>query len=464
MARIELQDVSKVYTGGVRAVNALSLDIPDGDFMVFVGPSGCGKSTALRMVAGLEDITEGEIRIGDRVVNDMPPKDRDIAMVFQNYALYPHMTVEDNLAFGLQLRKTPKDEQKKRVAEAAKMLALEPFLNRKPAALSGGQRQRVAMGRAIVRNPQAYLMDEPLSNLDAKLRVSMRAQLSSLHERLGVTTIYVTHDQIEAMTLGTRVAVLKDGELMQVDTPQMLFDAPDNLFVATFIGSPAMNLSEAKLVRDQGPALVFADYKVPVPDQLVSTREGLDEYLDKELIVGLRPSSLGGRRLRSPGLAADQGRGRGHRGARLGGERDLPRQGAPGASRRHDRQVRQGRQRRGRSRRAGRRGPEPVDRPGQPQDPSEGRPHHRPGRGHLRVPLLRRGHRLRDRPRHRGRRRPRTAGSEDRRGVTRVAFLGLGRMGAPMAGRLSNAGHDLVVWSRTRAHAEALADRAEVAG
>jgi multiple sugar transport system ATP-binding protein len=292
MARIELEDVSKVYTGGVRAVNALTLDIPDGDFMVFVGPSGCGKSTALRMVAGLEDITEGEIRIGDRVVNDMPPKDRDIAMVFQNYALYPHMTVEDNLAFGLQLRKTPKDEQRKRVAEAAKMLALEPFLKRKPAALSGGQRQRVAMGRAIVRNPQAYLMDEPLSNLDAKLRVSMRAQLSSLHDRLGVTTIYVTHDQIEAMTLGTRVAVLKDGELMQVNTPQMLFDAPDNLFVATFIGSPAMNLSEAKLVRDQGPALVFADYKVPLAEQLVSERQGLDGYFDKDLIVGLRPSSL----------------------------------------------------------------------------------------------------------------------------------------------------------------------------
>jgi multiple sugar transport system ATP-binding protein len=284
--------VSKVYTGGVRAVNALSLDVPDGDFMVFVGPSGCGKSTALRMVAGLEDITEGEIRIGDRVVNDMPPKDRDIAMVFQNYALYPHMTVEDNLAFGLQLRKTPKDEQRKRVAEAAKMLALEPFLKRKPAALSGGQRQRVAMGRAIVRNPQAYLMDEPLSNLDAKLRVSMRAQLSSLHERLGVTTIYVTHDQIEAMTLGTRVAVLKDGELMQVDTPQMLFDAPDNLFVATFIGSPAMNLADAKLVRDQGPAVVFADYKVPLPDQLVADRQGLDQYFDKPLIIGLRPSSL----------------------------------------------------------------------------------------------------------------------------------------------------------------------------
>jgi multiple sugar transport system ATP-binding protein len=292
MARIELQDVSKVYAGGVRAVNALTLDIPDGDFMVFVGPSGCGKSTALRMVAGLEDISEGEIRIGDRVVNDMPPKDRDIAMVFQNYALYPHMTVEDNLAFGLQLRKTPKEEQRKRVAEAAKMLALEPFLKRKPAALSGGQRQRVAMGRAIVRNPQAYLMDEPLSNLDAKLRVSMRAQLSALHERLGVTTVYVTHDQIEAMTLGTRVAVLKDGELMQADRPQELFDAPGNLFVATFIGSPAMNLAEGKLVRDQGPALVFADYKVPVPDSLVSGREGLDRYFDKDIIIGLRPSSL----------------------------------------------------------------------------------------------------------------------------------------------------------------------------
>jgi multiple sugar transport system ATP-binding protein len=240
----------------------------------------------------LEDITEGEIRIGDRVVNDMPPKDRDIAMVFQNYALYPHMTVEDNLAFGLQLRKTPKEEQKKRVAEAAKMLALEPFLKRKPAALSGGQRQRVAMGRAIVRNPQAYLMDEPLSNLDAKLRVSMRAQLAALHERLGVTTVYVTHDQIEAMTLGTRVAVLKDGELMQVNTPQTLFDAPANLFVATFIGSPAMNLAEAKLVKDQGPALVFADHKVPLPQQLVAERQGLEAYFDKQLIIGLRPSSL----------------------------------------------------------------------------------------------------------------------------------------------------------------------------
>jgi multiple sugar transport system ATP-binding protein len=292
MARIDLQEVTKVYGGSVRAVDALTLDIADGDFMVFVGPSGCGKTTALRMVAGLEDITSGTIRIGDRVVNDLPPKDRDIAMVFQNYALYPHMTVEDNLAFGLQLRKTPRDEQRKRVAEAARMLALEPFLKRKPAALSGGQRQRVAMGRAIVRNPQAYLMDEPLSNLDAKLRVSMRAQLAALHERLGVTTIYVTHDQIEAMTLGTKVAVLKDGQLQQVDTPQNLFDHPANLFVATFIGSPAMNLAEAKLVRDGGPAVAFADYRLPVPAEAIAGRAGLDAYFDRQLIIGIRPSNF----------------------------------------------------------------------------------------------------------------------------------------------------------------------------
>jgi multiple sugar transport system ATP-binding protein len=292
MAQIQLNQVSKVYGGTVRAVNALSLDIADGDFMVFVGPSGCGKTTALRMVAGLEDITEGEIRIGDRVVNDLPPKDRDIAMVFQNYALYPHMTVKQNLAFGLQLRKTPREEQERRVQEAARMLALEPFLDRKPAALSGGQRQRVAMGRAIVRNPQAYLMDEPLSNLDAKLRVTMRGQLAALHDRLGVTTIYVTHDQIEAMTLGTKVAVLKDGELQQVDTPQNLFDYPQNLFVATFIGSPAMNLAEAKLVKDGGPAVAFADYKVPVPAEVIAQRPGLERYFDRQVIVGIRPSSF----------------------------------------------------------------------------------------------------------------------------------------------------------------------------
>jgi multiple sugar transport system ATP-binding protein len=214
MASIELDHVTKVYAGGVPAVNALTLDVPDGEFVVLVGPSGSGKSTALRMVAGLEDVTDGEIRIGGRVVNDLPPRDRDVAMVFQNYALYPHLTVAENLAFGLQLHHVPKPEQRRRVAEVAGMLGIEPFLNRKPAALSGGQRQRVAMGRAIVREPQAFLMDEPLSNLDAKLRVSTRAQLEALHDRLGVTTIYVTHDQIEAMTLGSQVAVLKDGQLM----------------------------------------------------------------------------------------------------------------------------------------------------------------------------------------------------------------------------------------------------------
>jgi multiple sugar transport system ATP-binding protein len=292
MARIELQDVTKVYGGNVRAVDSLSLDIADGDFMVLVGPSGCGKTTALRMVAGLEEITSGTITIEDRVVNDLAPRDRDIAMVFQNYALYPHLTVEENLAFGLQLHKVRRQEQRRRVAEVARMLALEPFLERKPAALSGGQRQRVAMGRAIVRNPQAFLMDEPLSNLDAKLRVTMRGQLEALHERLGVTTIYVTHDQIEAMTLASRVAVLKDGQLQQTDTPQNLFDYPANLFVATFIGSPAMNLAEAKLVRDQGPAVVFADDKLPVPEQAVRQRPGLDRYFDQQVIIGIRPTSF----------------------------------------------------------------------------------------------------------------------------------------------------------------------------
>src|SRR6476646_2073970 len=265
MARIELDHVTKVYPGGVPAVDDLSLDIGDGDLMVLVGPSGSGKSTALRMVAGLEEVTSGEIRIGDRVVNDLPPRDRDIAMVFQTYALYPNMTVEENLAFGLRLHKTSKDEQRRRVAEAARILSLEPYLKRKPAALSGGQRQRVAMGRAIVREPQAFLMDEPLSNLDAKLRVPMRASLNQLHERLGVTTVYVTHDQVEAMTLGNRVAVLRDGRLQQVDTPQTLFEAPVNLFVAGFIGSPAMNFVNADLVRDDGAAVSFAGYKLPVP-------------------------------------------------------------------------------------------------------------------------------------------------------------------------------------------------------
>jgi len=303
MAQIVLDQVDKIYSGGVKAVDALSLEIRDGEFMVLVGPSGCGKSTALRSIAGLEEINNGTIVIGERVVNDLPPKDRDIAMVFQNYALYPHMTVEQNLAFGLQLRKTPKNEIKRRVTEAAKMLGLEQYLKRKPAALSGGQRQRVAMGRAIVREPQAFLMDEPLSNLDAKLRVSMRASLNQLHERLGVTTVYVTHDQVEAMTLGHRVCVLRDGRLQQVDTPQKLFDAPVNLFVAGFIGSPAMNFATAKLVRDDGPAVTFAGYKFPVPQSVLTGKPGLDSYFDREVIIGIRPSDFEDAKLAEPDWA-----------------------------------------------------------------------------------------------------------------------------------------------------------------
>ncbi|WP_030923441.1 ABC transporter ATP-binding protein [Streptosporangium amethystogenes] len=293
MASIVLSKVDKIYAGGVKAVNGLDLEIKDGEFMVLVGPSGCGKSTALRMIAGLEDISGGEIAIGDRVVNHLPPKDRDIAMVFQNYALYPHMTVEENLAFGLKLRKMPKAEIAKRVGEAAKMLGLDQYLKRKPAALSGGQRQRVAMGRAIVREPQAFLMDEPLSNLDAKLRVSMRASLNTLHERLGVTTVYVTHDQVEAMTLGDRVCVLRDGLLQQVDTPQNLFDKPVNLFVAGFMGSPSMNFVNAELVRgDGGAAVAFAGFKLPVPNETFAEKRGLDQYFGKKIILGIRPSDF----------------------------------------------------------------------------------------------------------------------------------------------------------------------------
>src|SRR5690348_13588614 len=292
MAQIVLDHVEKVYPGGTKALDDLNLEVKEGEFMVLVGPSGCGKSTALRSIAGLEEITAGTISIGAKVVNDLPPKDRDIAMVFQNYALYPHMTVEENLAFGLKLRKTPKPEIKRRVGEAAKMLGLEPYLSRKPAALSGGQRQRVAMGRAIVREPQAFLMDEPLSNLDAKLRVSMRAALNQLHERLGTTTVYVTHDQVEAMTLGDRVCVLRDGRLQQADTPQALFDAPINLFVAGFIGSPAMNFVTAELVRDDGPAVAFAGFKLPVPAAVVAGKPGLDEYFGKMVILGIRPSDF----------------------------------------------------------------------------------------------------------------------------------------------------------------------------
>jgi multiple sugar transport system ATP-binding protein len=292
MAQIALDHVEKVYPGGRKALDDLNLEVKEGEFMVLVGPSGCGKSTALRSIAGLEEITGGSIRIGDRVVNDLPPKDRDIAMVFQNYALYPHMTVAENLAFGLKLRNTPKPEIRRRVDDAAKLLGLESYLKSKPAQLSGGQRQRVAMGRAIVREPVAFLMDEPLSNLDAKLRVSMRAALNQLHERLHTTTVYVTHDQVEAMTLGQRVCVLRDGQLQQVDSPQQLFEAPVNLFVAGFIGSPAMNFATAELVRDDGPAVTFAGYRLPVPASVLTAKEGLDHYFGKKVILGIRPSDF----------------------------------------------------------------------------------------------------------------------------------------------------------------------------
>jgi len=301
MAEIVLDRVSKVYSGEVAGVNKLSLEIRDGEFMVLVGPSGCGKSTALRSIAGLEEITSGTISIGGRVVNHLPPKDRDIAMVFQNYALYPHMTVEQNLAFGLQQRKLPSDQIQRRVHEVAAMLGIADYLRRKPAALSGGQRQRVAMGRAIVREPRAFLMDEPLSNLDAKLRVSMRASLAQLHERLGVTTVYVTHDQVEAMTLGQRVCVLRDGQLQQVDAPQALYGQPANLFVAGFIGSPAMNFVSAELIRDNGPAVAFAGHVLPLPEIALAQRPRLSAYLGRQVILGIRPADFEDARLADPG-------------------------------------------------------------------------------------------------------------------------------------------------------------------
>ena len=293
MAQIVLTDVWKVYADGTEAVRSLDLQIEDGEFMVLVGPSGCGKTTALRMVAGLEAITKGEVRIGDRVVNDVPPKERDIAMVFQNYALYPHMTVFDNMAFGLKLQKVPKAEIDKRVRDAARILGLDELLHRKPRALSGGQRQRVAMGRAIVRKPQAFLMDEPLSNLDAKLRVQMRAEIARLQHELNVTTIYVTHDQIEAMTMGDRVAVIRKGMLQQVDTPQTLYERPRNIFVAGFIGSPAMNLLEASLGRANGTLVVqLGDVALPVSQELLSSRPALANYEGRKVVVGIRPEDM----------------------------------------------------------------------------------------------------------------------------------------------------------------------------
>ena len=293
MAEVTFDSVSKIYPDGTRAVNAIDLGIKDGEFMVLVGPSGCGKTTALRMVAGLEEISEGTLKIGERVVNNVPPRNRDIAMVFQSYALYPHLTVYDNIAFGLRLRKTSKDEIDKRVRDAARVLDLEPFLDRKPRALSGGQRQRVAMGRAIVRQPQAFLMDEPLSNLDAKLRVQMRAEISQLQNRLGVTTIYVTHDQIEAMTMGDRVAVMRKGELQQVASPQELYDHPVNLFVGGFIGSPAMNLLEGTLERANGGiGINVGNQSVKLDDAAVAERPGLKAFEGKKVIVGIRPEHL----------------------------------------------------------------------------------------------------------------------------------------------------------------------------
>ena len=293
MAEIEFDSVQKIYADGTQAVHDLDLEITDGELMVLVGPSGCGKTTALRMLAGLEEITDGEIRIGERVVNDLTPKDRDIAMVFQSYALYPHMTVEQNLAFGLKLRKLPKQEINERVRRVAKILKIEEFLKRKPRALSGGQRQRVAMGRAIVREPQAFLMDEPLSNLDAKLRVTLRAEIHQLQRSLGVTTIYVTHDQVEAMTMGDRVAVMQLGHLQQVDTPQVLYDQPVNEFVAGFIGSPSINLLHAELQQEDGRLFVsFADYKLAVDDQLARNRSALADYIGRTVMIGIRPEDF----------------------------------------------------------------------------------------------------------------------------------------------------------------------------
>ena len=289
MARVAFENVIKKY-GDVLAVNNLNIDVADKEFLVLVGPSGCGKTTALRCLAGLEEITSGEIKIGDRVVNDIAPKDRDIAMVFQSYALYPHLSVYDNMAFGLKLRKVPKEEIKRRVGEAADILGIRDFLERKPRQLSGGQRQRVAVGRAIVREPKVFLFDEPLSNLDAKLRVAMRAEISKLHQRLQTTFIYVTHDQTEAMTMATRIAVINKGVLQQLDSPQMLYDHPNNLFVAGFIGSPAMNFFPGKLRKDNGHIVVDTnDFSLPIP---AKKSKPYESHVGKDVIFGIRPENI----------------------------------------------------------------------------------------------------------------------------------------------------------------------------
>ncbi|WP_277669019.1 ABC transporter ATP-binding protein [Caproiciproducens galactitolivorans] len=292
MANVTLKNVYKVYDGGVTAVKDFNLEIDDKEFIILVGPSGCGKSTTLRMIAGLEEISKGELYIGDTLANDIAPKDRDIAMVFQNYALYPHMTVFDNMAFGLKLRKVPKDEIKRRVEEAAKILDISHLLDRKPKALSGGQRQRVALGRAIVRNPKVFLLDEPLSNLDAKLRAQMRTEISKLHKKLGTTFIYVTHDQTEAMTMGDRIVVMKDGVVQQVDTPQNLYDFPVNEFVAGFMGSPQMNFIDATIEsKDDRFFLKFGKYSIAIPQE--KDKDGvLNGYVGKAVVFGIRPEDV----------------------------------------------------------------------------------------------------------------------------------------------------------------------------
>jgi multiple sugar transport system ATP-binding protein len=291
MASLSLRHIYKKYPGNVVAVKDVNIEIEDKEFIVLVGPSGCGKSTTLRMIAGLEEISEGELYIGDRLVNDIAPKDRDIAMVFQNYALYPHMTVFDNMAFGLKLRKVPKDEIKRKVEEAAKILDLSHLLQRKPKAMSGGQRQRVALGRAIVRNPQVFLLDEPLSNLDAKLRAQMRTEISKLHKKLGTTFIYVTHDQTEAMTMGDRIVVMKDGIIQQIDTPQALYERPGNKFVAGFLGSPQMNFIDAVLRKGNSYYVEFAGgARIDIPAAKVTN--DLAKYVDKDVIMGIRPEAI----------------------------------------------------------------------------------------------------------------------------------------------------------------------------
>ena len=294
MAEIKLDKLGKRFPNGFWAVKELSLEIPEAELLVLVGPSGCGKTTALRMIAGLEDISEGDLYIGGRRVNDVLERDRDIAMVFQNYALYPHMTVAQNIAFSLKLQRRPKKEIKQRVAETARLLGLEELLDRRPKQLSGGQRQRVAMGRAIIRQPRVFLMDEPLSNLDAQLRVHMRGEIEALQKRLGVTTVYVTHDQVEAMTMGDRVAVLRSGELQQVDTPPNVYDRPANLFVAGFIGSPPMNLARGTIERGEGSLVArLGSWTIPVPEQVARER-GLESWVGREVIVGIRPEDLEG--------------------------------------------------------------------------------------------------------------------------------------------------------------------------